>query len=65
MERELARLNDEQLRMQLFKAYSEMRASSPDSASVQSLKSELYRRGYEQERVIEIAVAALIHQSAH
>ena len=65
VERELARLNEEQLRVQLFKAYSEMRHLTPEPASVRDLKQELYRRGYEREGVIEIAVAALIHQAAH
>lgn len=65
MEYELARLNEEQLRVQLFKAYSEMRNLTPEPAPVRDLKQELYRRGYAQEGVIEIALAALIRQAAH
>lgn len=61
---ELSHLNDEQLRKQLYAAYNEMRGLSPESPSVKMLKEELYRRGFEQQGIIEIALASLLHRAA-
>jgi hypothetical protein len=53
-------LQDEQLRRTLLEEYQQQDSRYPDSETVQTIKSELYRRGYKRSDVVEIALASLI-----
>jgi hypothetical protein len=63
MQQEFSYLNTDQLRQHLLEAYTGLRSTTDETASIRALKSELYRRGIPQEEVIRIAIAALVRQS--
>jgi len=55
-------MTDNQLRAQLLDEYSHAQRAYPESPNVDSLKRELYRRGYRRTDVVTIALAALIQR---
>lgn len=63
MERHVDQLSDDDLRGQLLDSYRRQTQGYPDSAAVQTLKSELYRRGYTRTDIVTIALAALLSGS--
>jgi hypothetical protein len=53
------RLSDEQLKARLIDAYTD----SDAGALIEELKSELYRRGYDRDEIITLAVIALLRRA--
>jgi hypothetical protein len=62
MERNVEIMTDEQLRELLMENYLRQKQIYPDSERVNTLKGELYRRGYHRTDVVTIAVASLLRQ---
>lgn len=63
MDTPLEQLTTGQLERNLLEAYAGLRDTSPETDAIQTLKSELYRRGVERTEIVTIALAALIKQS--
>jgi hypothetical protein len=61
----ITQLNDEQLRGELLEQYSHLEQYYPETDAVKTLKSELYRRGYQREDIIQIALTSLIRLQAN
>jgi len=62
MERGLVQLSDDELRQQLLERYTRTQRAYPESDSIQIIKSELYRRGYQREDIVTIALASLLRR---
>jgi hypothetical protein len=59
----ITRLTNRTIQEQLLDAYSEAAPTLQENDTIRVLKGELYRRGYQDTQVIEIALAGLLrHQ---
>jgi hypothetical protein len=56
----ITQLSDEQLRVELLEKYAHLERYYPEMDAVKTLKAELYRRGYQREDIIQIALTSLI-----
>lgn len=63
MDAPLEQMNHDQLETSLLDAYAGLRDTREETAAIQMLKGELYRRGAERTDIVTIALAALIKQN--